>query len=288
MKRDFNEWLSHFQKSISSYDYYIDFKKVYKNTEQIKVGLNIMNSLLGSKDIENEFENLLKRYPEILKCIPILIAKREMEIPIKDKNSFYEYHFDRQNLEIEDYKRFMKKTGLFDLIANHLISNLVDYVLGVETGLNSNERKNRGGHLMEDLVESFIQKSGFPYYKEIYLKDVQNLYNIDLHILSNNGKLAKRFDFVVKGKTSIYAIETNFYASGGSKLNETARSYKELAIESKNIPNFHFVWITDGAGWYMAKNNLEDTFDVLEHLYNIHDLENNILDDLFKEKVINS
>lgn len=130
---------------------------------------------------------------------------------------------------------------------------------------------------MEDVLQGYIEKAGFvknqTYFKEIYLSDIEQKWNIDLSKLSNLGKVAKRFDFVVKTKNCIYAIETNFYSGGGSKLNETARSYKMLAEESKNIKNFAFVWVTDGQGWNSAKNNLEETFDVLEYLFNLNDLE---------------
>lgn len=168
----------------------------------------------------------------------------------------------------------------------HLINNLVDYVTGVETGLDSNGRKNRGGHLMEDLVESYIQKAGFTknetYFKEMYIHEITNRWGIDLSAISNSGKMEKRFDFVVKTDTMIYAIETNFYSSGGSKLNETARSYKTLALEADTIDGFSFVWFTDGKGWTSARNNLEETFDVLENIYNIKDLENGIMNLIFE------
>jgi type II restriction enzyme len=182
----------------------------------------------------------------------------------------------------------MKKTGLFELIQNHIISNLVDYATGVETGLDSNGRKNRGGHLMENLVERYIQKAGFRkgenYFKEMYLSDIQSKWGVDLSSLSNSGKADKRFDYVVKTSTTIYAIETNFYGGGGggSKLNETARSYKMIAEEAKNIQGFKFVWFTDGTAWNRAKHNLEETFDVLEDLYSIDDMENGIMNKIFK------
>lgn len=280
-KRDFNNWLKTFKKSISDYSYYIDFEKIYNNVENIKIQLNILNSLIGSKDIENDFENLIKMYPEVLKCIPILLAVRSHEIYAIDKDGEYVYNFNKANLSVEQYKIFMRKTGLFKLISKHLVNNLLDYVTGVETGLDSNSRKNRGGHLMENLVESYINKSGFikgeNYFKEMYISDISKKYNLDLSNISNNGKSEKRFDFVVKTESMLYAIETNFYASNGSKLNETARSYKTLALESAPINGFSFVWFTDGFGWNSAKNNLEETFDVMDHIYNIKDLESDII-----------
>lgn len=180
----------------------------------------------------------------------------------------------------------MRKTGLFNMIANHLVNSLVDYALGVETGLDSNGRKNRGGHQMENLVESYLKEAGFikdiSYFKEMYLSDVEKKWNIDLSALSNKGRTRKRFDFIVKTDNNIYAIETNFYGgSGGSKLNETARSYKLLAQESADMDGFTFVWITDGSGWKHAKGNLRETFESLDTIYNIDDMEHGVLKKLF-------
>ena len=282
MKRNFVEWLGTFKDNISDYKYYINFDKVYKNVEENKVEFNMLNSLLGSKNIEEDFINLVTKYPEVLKCIPILLAVRNMEIPAMDEEGAFIYNFKKMNQSLEQYIVFMNKTGLFDLLANRGVTNIIDFVLGVETGLDSNGRKNRGGHLMEDLIEGYLKSEGVEYYKEMYLKDVEEKWGVNLSSLSNNGKSAKRDDFVVKTKNMIYGIETNFYTSGGSKLNETARSYKMIAEECKNIQGFKFVWFTDGKGWTSAKKNLEETFDVLDTMYNINDVENGVMKELFK------
>lgn len=282
--RNFYDWLDNFRESISGYDYYIDFKKVYENVEEIKIELNILNSLVGSKDIENDFERIILRYPETLKCMPILLAVRNTEIYAQDDLGAYTYNFNKKNQTLEQYKVFMKKTGLFDLISRKIVNNLVDYVLGVETGLNSNGRKNRGGHQMENLVERYIEKAGFiknkTYFKEMSIKEIEEKFKINLSTISNNGKTVKRFDFVIKRNNTVYGIETNFYASGGSKLNETARSYKQITQEAKNIDGFKFMWITDGKGWKSARNNLRETFEELELLFNINDLQEGVLNKL--------
>ncbi len=284
--RDFNVWLSKFRASISNYGYYIDFDKVIRNVDEIKIELNILNSLIGSKDIENDFEMIVTKYPETLSCIPLLLAVRSNEIYAQDEEGAYLYNFKKMNQSINQYKIFMRKTGLFNMISNHLVNNLVDYALGIETGLDSNGRKNRGGHQMEDLVEKYIIVAGFEkektYFKEMYLVDIEKKWNIDLSALSNQGKAAKRFDFVIKTENNIYAIETNFYASGGSKLNETARSYKMLSQEADTIEGFEFVWFTDGIGWKSAKGNLRETFEVMEHIYSIDDMEQGIMDEVFR------
>lgn len=281
MARNFEKWLGNFRPSICNYTYYVNFGKVYENVDDIRVELNIMNSLIGSRDIEGDFRKLVNRYPEILKCIPTLLAVRDSKIFAMDEEGAFTYEFKKLTRPIDDYVVFMKKTGLFDLLSNHLVNNLVDFVTGVETGLDSNGRKNRGGHLMEDVVEGFIKETGVEYYKEMYLAEIERKWGLDLSALSNDGKARKRFDFVAKTPTTVYAFETNFYASSGSKLNETARSYKLLAQESKGISGFTFVWITDGLGWKSAKNNLRETFDETEFLYSIVELENGALSDLF-------
>lgn len=297
-KRNFEEWFKTFRASINGYGYYIDFNKVYKNVEKLKVEINILNSLIGSKNIEKEFCSLLKKYPECLKIIPNLLAIRENEIYCQDEKGAVNYNFiwkktkskDKENFEkeikdhidIKDYAYFMEKTGLFDMLKNHIINNLYDYLTGVEVGLDSNGRKNRGGHQMENLVERYLKNANLEYYKEMYLSEIEKKWNIDLSNISQKGTTTKRWDFVVKTKNNIYVIETNFYASSGSKLNETSRSYKKIFEESENIKGFAFVWITDGAGWKNARNNLKETFDIMDNLYNIKDMEDGIFMRLFK------
>ena len=286
-KRDFNTWLSGFRDSIADYGYYIDFEKVHRNVDNIKIELNILNSLIGSKSVEADFEGLMRKYPEVLKCIPLLLAVRANEIYCQDENGGYLFQFDfgkyppNSHVHYERYKYFMRETGLFDLLQNHIVNNLVDYVTGVETGLDSNGRKNRGGHLMENLVESYIVEAGFvknqTYFKEMKIKEIEKKFHLDVSAISIKGKTVKRFDFVIKTENTIYGIETNFYASSGSKLNETARSYKQISQEAQEIDNFTFVWFTDGNGWLDARNNLEETFDVMQHIYNIKDLEEGII-----------
>ncbi|MDL2219127.1 type II restriction endonuclease [Ruminococcaceae bacterium OttesenSCG-928-O06] len=280
--RDFTTWLSTFRSSIADYKYYIDFEKVRRNVDSIKIELNLLNSLIGSNDIRQDFVKLVSRYPETLKCIPLLLAVRTAQISAVDEMGVFVYDFIKPCYDMEQYCYFMEQTGLFDLISKHLINNLYDYATGVEVGLDSNGRKNRGGHLMENLVESYLKRiPGLEYYKEMYLAEIEKRWTLDLAALSNEGKAAKRFDFVVKTPTIVYAIETNFYSGGGSKLNETARSYKMLSQEADTVDGFSFVWFTDGIGWNSAKKNLQETFDVMEHVYNISDIENGIMEVLF-------
>ena len=114
MKRNFNDWFTNFTDSIATYEYYTDFNIVYKNIDKIKVELNIMNSLIGSKNIEADFDNLFKKYPEIRKCLPLLIAVREKEIKVIDDGEKLKYNFtnidDIELLKIEIMKE--KPSGI--------------------------------------------------------------------------------------------------------------------------------------------------------------------------------
>lgn len=277
--RKFDEWLKTMNESISNFGYYVDFQKVYMNVNKISKELNTLNGLTGTskENIKEAFIKLANEHPEVIKCIPLLIAVRTNRIKIYENENLYFYNFDKMDNTIQEYADFLENIGLLDLFSEHKITNLLDYMLGVEVGLDSNARKNRGGHLMEDIVENYIIELEVPYDKEIYASALQQKFNIDLSSIVNKGKGSKRFDFAFYKNNQIYVVETNYYASSGSKLNETARSYEMIAEESKNIPNFHFIWITDGLGWKNAKKNLEETFDVLPTLFNLNDLKNNEL-----------
>ncbi len=295
MKRNFDLWLSTMKDNVASWTYYTDFDKVYENVNKIKVELNILNSLIGSRNIEHEFRELMISYPNIIKAIPILLAKREAEIKINDCNNTYTYNFIKMNYTIDQYVLFMRNSGLFELLENHIINSLIDYVLGIEVGMDTNARKNRTGHVMEDLVESYLIKNGLEknktYFKEMTKTQIEKQFKLNLDTISNDGKTEKRFDFVfIDSLRNVYACECNFYNGGGSKLNETARSYKQIVLEAKKIQGFQFVWFTDGLGWISARHNLEETFELLDNLFNIKDLEdgaikklldiNNIVDKL--------
>lgn len=281
--RDFETWLSTMTDTVADWTYYTDFPKVFRNVNEIKIPLNLLNSLIGSKNIRQEFISLINKYPEVLKVVPIIIAKRiKDKIIIKTPEKDFYFDFKKVEYSNEEYADFLEKTGIFDLLQNRLIGNLVDYITGVEVGLDSNGRKNRTGHAMENLVEKFLKEYDFDYYKEMYQDDVEQTFDVDLSNITNKGTTQKRFDFVTSYNGIVYLIEVNFYSSGGSKLNETARSYKMITEEVKGIPNVEFVWFTDGKGWSSARNNLRETFEVLPTIFNINDCKNGALEFLKK------
>lgn len=280
--RNFDEWLDTMTDSVANWTYYTDFEKVYENVNDIKIPLCLLNSLIGSKNIKQDFLKLYNDYPEVLRAVPIIIAKRLKDIiVVKDPEKDFYFDFRKYDYTPEEYSLFMEKTGIYDLLEHHLVASLLDYVTGVEVGMDTNGRKNRTGHSMEAIVQQYLEQEGYvmgeTMFKEIYQNEIEERFKVDLSAITNEGTTQKRFDYVIKTENSLYLIEVNFYATGGSKLNETARSYKMITEETKNIPNVEFMWFTDGKGWHKAKNNLRETFEILPNLYNINDLSNGVL-----------
>lgn len=285
MKRDFDEIIDNLRKSISSYGWYVNFEKTTKNVRSIEMHLNTLNYLIGKENFDEEFTSLYNEYPKVLSVIPILLAVRKKEVNVFDKEDIC-YNFSKPNLNVSDYLLFIEKTGLKQLFVQKKITNLVDYVLGIEVGMDTNARKNRTGDAMEEIVEDFIKKETNDYLEQANKNDAK--IKLGSSLLDGFNRVDKEgnpkvFDFIVKTKKgSILVIETNFYSSGGSKLNETARSYKELNQDLSKLGNVNFVWITDGKGWKTAKNNLYDTYLNMTHLYTILDMENGILKELIE------
>jgi type II restriction enzyme len=282
--KNFDEWIKTFTNTNRTYSYWVDFDKVVRNAETVKIELNILNSLIGSSDIKNDFVKIIEKYPECLKCIPLLIAVRKFEIEqIEGVFDFSQKAAETNFVSNKGrYIEFMEKSGLFNIMRNRTIKNLYDYCVGIEVGLDTNARKNRGGELMSKIISDYFDDNGIKYSKEVYTYDIEKQYAVNLSKITNNGQSSKRFDFVVEKNGVVFGIEVNFYSGGGSKLNETARSYKEIAVASKNIKDFKFVWITDGARWNRAKKNLKETFDILGEIYNIADVKSGKLADLLK------
>ena len=258
----FNDFMKPLKETHFSLKDYVDFPKVAANIEAISIKLNQLNYLIGQEDMAKAVKRLWEENPKVFSVLDILIAVRT-----KDKKKAID---ENGNIHLvsdyftspEQVTKFLNNTGLTDVFQKKQIKNLVDYVFGVEVGLDSNARKNRGGHIMEDLVASIFDKHGISYEQEVYYTEFPE-------IVKALGADNKRFDFVVKAKDKIYLIEANFYTRGGSKLNEVARSYSELAPKINAVPGFEFIWITDGIGWESARNKLEEAFAHIPSVYNL-------------------
>lgn len=276
--KDFDKLLNTLKDSILTYDYFVDFKKVFKNVDEINYNLNILNHLLGHPNFDEAFQMMYTKNPDVISVIPILLATRDKKFEITENKKVF-YDFENLTNPV-DYLTFIRKTGLIEIFYDHRIKNLVDYVTGVEVGLDSNSRKNRSGVAMNNIVYGFLKSvPEIEILKEANPTKVFNQWGITLNIRN------KVFDFVVKDSSNhIFLIETNYYKASGSKLNETAKSYILLNEEINKSNKAKFMWITDGKGWLSVKNDLKSAYNSIEYLYNISDLENGILKNIFNKK----
>ncbi len=283
----FDYFIKNLKPSILLWPYFVNWNKVFENTKKIEIALNNLNYLIGKKDFDKEFKFLIKQYPEVVKVIPALIVRDGLNtgkfnilVDYNNKKLTYEdYDFtknDFTDVDVERYLNFVEQTGLKALITSQKIKNLVDYMIGVEAGLDSNGRKNRGGHSMENIVEFFIADickiKGFKYLKEATSEKIKQEWNFDVPV----DKSSRRYDYVVNNGKELFIFETNFYGGGGSKLKSTAGEYRNLF----DILNgqYKFIWITDGLGWRSAARPLRETFDHNDYLISLDMVENDVLD----------
>jgi type II restriction enzyme len=263
--------------TITTYDYFVDWEKIYRNVNDLEMDLNLLNFLIGKSDIKERLSNLLRRYPNVIKTIPILLAVRShsfeiLEETTEDSHAVKNYNFSAtinlSDTEIDKIVNFMGKSGLIDLLKNNLNASIVDYVLGVEVGLDTNARKNRHGTEMERLVGKVLQNistnNNYKYMEQATAKRLLAEWNYRITVDKNR----RRFDFAVLTKKSLYLIETNYYSGGGSKLKATAGEYKTI-FDLLHPQNIKFVWITDGHGWESAINSLRETFDYIDYTLNL-------------------
>lgn len=257
--------MSQLQETNQTLDFFCDFDKISQNVEDIKLSLCMLNSLIGSTDLRKSVETIWNRDKSAFNVMDILIAVRS-EGKKKVLNSLGQcVVLDTLFESIEGVMEFLVNTGLAEIFQSKKINDLVDYVFGIETGLDTNARKNRSGHVMEGMVARIFDENGVSYRKEVYSSEWPEITKV-------LGDDEKRFDFVVETETKTYLFEVNFYSSGGSKLNEVARSYSDIAPKINSVPDFEFVWITDGIGWNSAKNKLQEAYSIIPSIYNLTDI----------------
>lgn len=276
-----------FKEKITKWDYFVNWQKVFENITPIEKELNLLNVLIGKADIEKEAYLLIKEYPQVIKAFPTLIAIREksVDILIDTKNFIYKnYSFSKGNLtdaECKELAHFVVNSGIGDILKDKKVKNLVDYATGVEVGLDSNGRKNRGGTLMEGLVEEFVsdacQNLGLQYMAQANAKKIKEQWNIDVIV----DKSSRNLDFAINKKGKLFFIECNFYGGGGSKLKSTATEYIEMN-RYWNKQNIEFIWVTDGAGWKSTLKPLREYFDKADYLLNLEMLKENALNLILK------
>lgn len=257
----FETFLSQLKETNATLDFFCDFNKVEENVQKVEFNLNKLNYLIGKDNMEEAIRFVWEQDPSAFSVLDIIIAvrKKDKKKVIDDKGNvtLIENYFD----SVDSVITFIKETGLKEVFQSRQIKNLVDYAFGVEVGLDTNARKNRSGELMADRIGDIFDLNGIPYTRE-----VNSTVFPRLKIL---GKDKKRFDFVVTTRAKIYLMEVNFYSGGGSKLNEVARSYSDIGPKINSLPEFEFVWVTDGQGWFSAKNKLEEAYSIIPNIYNL-------------------
>lgn len=283
MKKDFDYLVSTFRSSIKTWDYFVNWNKVFTNSASFEIALNKLNYLLGKDDLQGEFYRLYESNPDIAKALPVLLAVRENNLEIYNKTSkeLESYNFSGEGGDVNKYFEFLDKSGLIKLFQRDGIKNLVDYVIGVEVGLDSNGRKNRGGTLMEEIVglflEDFCKQNNLKYIPQASPSKIKLKWNFDIVV----DKSERSFDFAIYNPLSnkIKLFETNFYNSGGSKLKAVCGEFRSLYDELKR-QNIEFIWITDGLGWHTAKRPLEETYNHNDYIFNLFMLEDGALNEL--------
>lgn len=261
-ENEFNIFMSQLKETNQTLDFFCDFDKISQNVRNIEISLNMLNYLIGKPNMEEAVRDIWQRDRTAFNVMDILIAVRDdgkkKVIDSLGNCVLLKSLFTSPEGVIE----YLNETGLTSLFQSNRIKDLVDYVFGIETGLDSNARKNRSGHIMEDTVENILIGSNILYRKEVYSRE----YPLLADALGDD---EKRFDFVIEKGNKVYLIEVNFYSGGGSKLNEVARSYSDIAPKINAIEGFEFVWVTDGVGWKSARNKLQEAFNIIPSIYNL-------------------
>ena len=271
MLKDFDVFMSQLKETNQTLDFFCDFEKISQNVEDIKLSLCMLNSLIGASDLRKSVETIWQRDKAAFSVMEILIAVRS-----RDKKKILDAVGNCVPLEtmfasVDSVMVFLQETGLADILQKQRVKNLVDYVFGIETGLDTNARKNRSGHVMENAVANILSESKIHFRQEVYSSEWPEISEV-------LGDDEKRFDFVVEANHKVYLIEVNFYSGGGSKLNEVARSYSDIAPKINSVPGFEFVWITDGIGWKSAKNKLQEAYGIIPKIYNLTSIQSFIND----------
>ena len=262
MERNFEIFISQLQKTNQTLDFFCDFEKIEANVNNIKLSLCMLNSLIGSTNLRSSVETIWNRDKTAFNVMDILVAVRDGKKKVILDKAGEPQIFGHYFKSIDGVMTYLTQTGLAKIMCERKINDLVDYVFGIETGLDSNARKNRSGHVMENMIGPIFNKHNIKYRTEVYSREWPT-------IAKALGDDEKRFDFVIETPNKIYLIEVNFYSGGGSKLNEVARSYSDIAPKINSVQGFEFVWITDGIGWKSAKNKLQEAYSIIPSVYNL-------------------
>lgn len=264
-KIDFSSFYGKMTEIKVGLDYYTNFQKVIDNVKPISMRLTQLNYLIGQKDMRKAIEELWEENPKAFSVMGILIAVRKNQRKKawgRDGQKLLVYsYFDN----VDHIMEFIEDSGLIKVFQDKHIKNLVDYVFGIETGLDTHGRKNRIGEIMVSKVAQLFDEANISYECEVKSKNFPSIKAV-------LGKDSKRFDFVISCPLKKYLIEVNYYGTQGSKVTEIPRSYMDVAKKINSVNGFEFVWITDGMGWNKAKEQLNEAYDEIPNVYNLNTL----------------
>lgn len=275
--------ISSLKETIKSFDYFVNWKKVIKNYQDVETSLNLLNTLIGKDNIEQASLKLLREYPKVIGVVPALLAERDKKISLlPNPQNFDIKRFDfSKPMPAEDGVLFLKESGFLNLISNRNIKSIPDYFIGVEVGLDSNGRKNRSGTSMENLVEFFVrdicERNEYEYIAQATADKIKSKWNKNITV----NKSSKRIDFAINTPKRLYLIETNFYGGGGSKLKSTAGEYADI-YHQWTRDGHQFIWVTDGYGWKTTQRPLRDTFNTTDYIINLDMIQKGVLEELLK------
>jgi len=293
----FANFIDNLQKSILTWDYFVDWDKIRKKVEDVEEELNLLNVLIGKENSEYKFINLVEKYPRIKKALSLLIAVRGSKLrntyildkddigkdidkwQVELRNEYFKIRKDLDEKNKEELMDFYIDSGLKNVFENKDIKNIEDYYFGVEVGMDTHARKNRTGTAMEKLVAKYLELNFSDIIEQASTDKIKKEWGIEVNFKGIPSK--KKFDFAVLVNKNIYLIETNYYSGGGSKLKSTAGEYRDYERFIKESGH-KFIWITDGLGWKTTKKSLRGTFLNNDYVFNLKMLSEGILNQVIK------
>lgn len=258
------------------YKFFVDWEKVKNNVNKYQIELSILNALIRNSNFNKKLKEILTKYPEVLPCVPLLLAIHEANLDIikdiqADDHEIIRYDFSKRNLTEEEKDQivvFFEKTGLKKFFIELSTSSLQDYLYGIEVGTDSNARKNRSGRIAETMLYNQLEKIKAEADVEVIMVQ-KKFMELEKEGYTVPARLRDRkSDFIVMKKTGrIIDIEVNFYNVAGSKPQEIVDAYLNRQREL-NEAGVELIWVTDGPGWLAGVNQLEKALDLIDYILN--------------------
>lgn len=290
------------------YNYYIDWTNI-DGYQKYDIEIYAMDTLIGKDDNEflNKFRELITKLPSIVEVFPYLFALSKVETAGVRKNSllkivgssidsddFQTYSFNSKKLcspisedVVIQYYNFFEQMGLKYLFQNLLEKSVLDYIIGVLVGNDSNGRKNRGGTAFELACQPMLEQICNKYSLELLSQKKFNIlreYGFEI----SEDVANRKADFILLNQehTICMNIEVNFFNGGGSKPEEIIDSYinRQSDLEQNRIK---FALITDGNCWRGTTNQLTKGFRHLNYLMNFNLAKSGMLEETILKEFFN-